>query len=69
MHLVRIFSAALETFRERECRNGIERKPGILRGTCAMLPSEAQAARGELPEVTIVLLILAELVIGLRGGH
>lgn len=69
VYLARIYSAALETFREREWRNGIERKLGILRDTYAMLHSEAQAARGELLEITIVLLILAELMIGLFGGR
>ena len=64
VYLARIYAAALELFREQAWRRGIDRKLGILRETYAMLNSEAQAARGELLEVAIVLLIVAELVLG-----
>ena len=63
VYLARIYAAALELFREQAWRRGIDRKLGILRETYAMLNSEAQVARGELLEVAIVLLIVAELLL------
>jgi uncharacterized Rmd1/YagE family protein len=63
VYLARIYAAALELFREQAWRHGIERKLGILRETYAMLNSEAQAARAELLEIAIVLLIVAELIL------
>ncbi|HEY4132882.1 MAG TPA: hypothetical protein VGM50_19870 [Gemmatimonadaceae bacterium] len=63
VYLARIYSAALELFREQVWRRGIERKLGILRETYAMLNTEAQAGRMELLELVVVLLILAELAV------
>jgi hypothetical protein len=68
VYLARIYGAALELFRERSWRRGIERKLAILRDTYAMLNSEAQAARAELLEATIVLLIVLELVLAILHG-
>jgi hypothetical protein len=69
VYLARIYVAALQLFREQAWRRGIERKLGILRDTYAMLNSEAQVARAELLEIAIVVLIVAELVLGiLRSG-
>jgi hypothetical protein len=65
VYLARIYAAALELFREGAWERGIERKLGILRETYAMLNSEAQAARAELLEIAIVVLIVAELVVTL----
>lgn len=65
VYLARIYAAALDLFREQAWRRGIERKLGILRETYAMLNSEAQAARAELLEVAIVLLIVIELLVGI----
>lgn len=65
--LARVYSAALQLFRERPWRLGIDRKLGILRDTYAMLNDEAQAQRMELLEIVIVVLILVELVVGLVG--
>jgi hypothetical protein len=65
VYLARIYTAALELFREQAWRRGIERKLGILRETYAMLNGETQAARMELLEIVVVLLIVAELMIGL----
>jgi hypothetical protein len=67
VYLARIYAAALELFREEAWRRGIERKLGILREAYAMLHSEAQAARAELLEIAIVLLIVAELMLGFWG--
>ncbi|HEY9227285.1 MAG TPA: hypothetical protein VIP11_11595, partial [Gemmatimonadaceae bacterium] len=65
VYLARIYAAALQLFREDAWRRGIERKLRILRETYAMLNSEAQVARAELLEIAIVVLIVAELVVGL----
>lgn len=67
VYLARIYAAALELFREEAWERGIERKLRILRETYAMLHSEAQAARAELLEIAIVLLIVAELAVTLLG--
>lgn len=69
VYLARIYAAALELFRESAWERGIERKLGILRETYAMLNSEAQAARAELLEIAIILLIVAELVVTLLSRH
>lgn len=69
VYLARIYSAALEIFRGRAWRSGIDRKLGIIRDTYAMLNAESQAWRAEALEIAIVLLIVAELVVALMGGH
>jgi hypothetical protein len=69
VYLARVYSAALEIFRARAWRAGIDRKLGIVRDTYAMLNGEAQAARGEALEVTIVALILLEVVLALVLRH
>jgi hypothetical protein len=63
VYLARVYSAALEIFRGRAWRNGIDRKLEILHGTYAMLNDEAQSARMEALEVAIVVLIVAETVL------
>lgn len=62
VYLARVYSAALELFRGRAWRTGVDRKLGIIRDTYEMLNGEAQAARSEALEVAIVLLIVAEIV-------
>jgi hypothetical protein len=69
VYLARVYSAALEIFRARAWRAGIDRKLGIIRETYAMLNDEAQAARAEALEVAIVALIVVEVVLGLVRGH
>ena len=63
VYLARVYGAALELFRATAWRRGIERKLEIFRETYAMLNGEAQAARSELLEVVIIVVILAELFI------
>jgi virulence-associated protein VagC len=65
VYLARVYSAALEIFRGREWRKGIDRKLEIIEGTYAMLNGESQAARAEALEVVIVILIAVEIVMGL----
>ena len=69
VYLARVYGAALDLFRAQAWRRGIERKLGILRETYAMLHSEGQAVRAELLEIAIVVLIVAELVLGVLRGH
>ena len=63
VYLARIYSAALEIFRGRAWRAGIDRKLTIIRETYAMLNAEGQAARGEALELAIVLLFVLEIVL------
>lgn len=65
VYLARVYASALEIFRGRAWRAGIDRKLAILRETYAMLNAEAQAARGEALEVSIVVLIVLELALAL----
>ena len=69
VYLARVYSAALEIFRARAWRAGIDRKLGIIRETYGMLNAEAQAARGETLEMAIVALIVIEIVLALVRGH
>ena len=68
VYLARIYSAALEIFRGRTWRAGIDRKLGILRDTYSTLSGEAQAARSELLELAIVALIVLEIVFAFVRG-
>ena len=61
VYLARIYSAALEIFRGRAWRAGIDRKLTIIRETYSMLNAEGQAARGEALELAIVLLFVLEI--------
>jgi hypothetical protein len=63
VYLARIYEKALEIFRERSWRSGISRKLTIFRETYEMLNGEAQAARAELLELAIVLLIVFDIVL------
>ncbi|HVE79598.1 MAG TPA: hypothetical protein VNA89_12075 [Gemmatimonadaceae bacterium] len=63
VYLARVYLAALEIFRGRAWRSGIDRKLAIIRDTYTMLNAESQAARSEALELAIVLLIVAELVL------
>jgi hypothetical protein len=63
VYLARVYQTALELFRGRTWRSGIDRKLGILRDTYAMLNDEAQAARSETLELAIVLLIVLEIIL------
>ena len=65
VYLARVYSAALDIFRGRAWRAGIDRKLAIIRETYGMLNAEAQAWRAEALEAAIVVLIVAELVLAL----
>jgi hypothetical protein len=63
--LARIYAAALEIFRERPWRAGIERKMTILRHSYEMLNAESQTRRAEALELIIIALIALEIVLAL----
>jgi len=61
--LARVYAAALEIFRSRVWRNGIDRKVAIVRDAYTMLNAESQARRGEVLELVVVVLIAVEIVL------
>jgi hypothetical protein len=67
--LARVYGAALELFRERAWRAGIDHKLGIIQQTYAMLNAESMAVRSEVLEIAVIVLILAEIVIAVVLGH
>ena len=68
--LARVYAAALELFRERAWREGIDHKLGIIHQTYAMLNAESMAVRNEVLEITVIVLILIEIVLAVvQGGQ
>lgn len=67
--LARVYGAALELFRERAWRAGIDHKLGIIHQTYAMLNAESMAVRSEVLEIAVIVLILAEIIIALVPGR
>lgn len=65
VYLARVYSAAMEIFRGRIWRQGIDRKLATLRDTYSMLHGEAQTWRAEVLELAVIALIVAELVAAL----
>lgn len=63
VYLARVYTAAIDLFRGRAWRAGIDRKLGILRDTYSMLNGESQASRAEALELAIVILIVLEIVL------
>ena len=66
VYLARVYAAAMEIFRVASVNAAIERKLAIIRETYTALHDEAAAARAELLEIAVVLLIIAEVVVSLR---
>ncbi len=65
VYLARIYASALELFRGRTWRAGIDRKLAIIRETYSMLNDEQQSARSEALEIAIVLLIVLEVLLAI----
>jgi len=63
--LARIYAAALEVFRGRTWRAGVDSKLAIVRDAYTMLNAESQARRTEVLEVIVVVLILIEIVLAI----
>lgn len=68
VYLARVYSAAMELYRGKVWRAGIDRKLAIIRDTYGMLNSEVQTRRSELLELAIILLIVFEIVLSLTSG-
>jgi hypothetical protein len=56
---------ALDLYRAKTWRAGIDRKLTIIRDTYAMMNAEAQARRAEVLELAIIFLIVFEIVLSL----
>lgn len=65
--LARVYAQALDEFRERTWRSGIDRKLAIVRDTYDMLNAESLARRSETLELIIVVLIMFEIALTLLG--
>jgi hypothetical protein len=65
VYLARLYSAALDLYRAKTWRAGIDRKLTIIRDTYTMLNSEVQTRRAELLEIAIIALIVFEIVLSL----
>lgn len=63
VYLARVYAAAIETFRVPRVGDAVDRKLQIIRETFSALHEEAQNARGELLEITVILLIALEVVL------
>jgi len=67
----RVYTAALAVLRVEVWRAGIAETLSVLRETASLLHDEEQAARANLLEILVIVLIAVELVVavlGLRGG-
>jgi hypothetical protein len=69
VYLARIYRATLETLGVSTIAEAVERKLSIVRNTYASLHEEASGLRGELLEISIVLLIILEIIIALIGNR
>lgn len=63
VYLARVYGAALEIFRVSSWAAAVDRKLDIIRQTYTALHDEANAARAELLEAGILLLIVLEIVL------
>jgi hypothetical protein len=63
VYLARIYAAALEIFRGRTWRSGIDRKVSIVRDAYSMLNAESVERRSEVLEIIIIALIAVELIV------
>ena len=63
VYLARVYAAALELFRVPHVSKAVDRKLAIIRDSYAALYEEASSKRGELLELAIIVLIVAEIVI------
>ncbi len=63
VYLARIYTAALDLFRVQMVSTAVDRKLAIIRDTYAALYEEASGGRAAAMELTVVVLILAEIVL------
>lgn len=69
VYLARVYAAAIELFRGRAWRRGIDHKLAIIRQTYAMLNAESMATRNEVLEGVIIVLIVVEIVLAVVLGR
>lgn len=67
VYLARVYRGALDVMLEPAWRRSVDRKLDLLRGAYGALSAEAQAARSELLEVLIIVLIAVEIGLALLG--
>jgi hypothetical protein len=67
VYLARVYRGALDVMLEPAWRRSIDRKLGLVREAYGVLSTEAQAARSELLEVLIIVLIAVEIGLALLG--
>ncbi len=65
VYLARVYTAALDLFRVSLVSAAVDRKLAIIRDTYAALYDEASGGRAAAMELTVVLLIVAEIVLAL----
>ena len=65
VYLAKIYAAALEIFRGRTWRHGIDRKMSIVREAYSMLNDESIGRRSEALEITIIVLIAVDIILAL----
>ncbi len=69
VYLARVYSAALRRFRVPEWRESVESKLALVSRAYELLKADVESTRSQLLEIIVVVLIVAELVTALRGGH
>lgn len=65
IHLARVYAAAMALFRVPQVAAAVDRKLAVIRDTYTALYEEASAARAELLELAILLLIALEILLSL----
>jgi hypothetical protein len=68
-YLARAYRQLAERFHLREWECSIQRKLEVIEGLFQTLADQAATARGELLELTVVILIVIEIVLALVGRH
>ncbi len=63
VYLARVYAAAIELLRVPRVGDAVDRKLAIIRETYAALQNDAENSRGELLEITVIMLIATEIVV------
>jgi hypothetical protein len=69
VYLARVYVAAINRFRVPAWRDSVESKLGLVGRAYRLLKQEVESTRSQILEITIVILILAELLAAVRGGR
>jgi hypothetical protein len=68
-YLARVYLAAIRRFRVPEWRESVESKLSLVSRAYDLLKGEIEVSRGQLLELTIVILILVEILAAFQRGH